>query len=75
MNLYAEDKIRELERELRRRRLAPALLAELRPRRQTLFGALAAAAGRTLRRTGEGLEAWAARQPERGDRGYGAARR
>lgn len=75
MNLYVEDKVRELERELRQRRPDPALLAELLPRRQTLFGALAAAAGRTLRRTGEGLEAWAARQPERGDHRYGAARR
>jgi len=57
MNLYAIEKVRQLETErLGRMQLPPD--AE-KPRRKPVFGPLAAGAGRTLRRVGEGLESWA----------------
>jgi hypothetical protein len=54
MNLYAHEKIRQLESELK-----DALYFEPgRPRRRAIVGGLAAGAGSVLRRTGERLEAW-----------------
>ena len=57
MHQYVSEKLRELEREqveLARRRLPPRA-----PRpRPVLFAPLARAAGRGLRRLGEGLESW-----------------
>ena len=54
MNLYAHEKIRELESELKYRlHFEPPL-----PRRRPVVGGLAAGAGRILRRVGEGLESW-----------------
>lgn len=56
MNFYVYEKLRELEAEQAEKRHFPEPTA---PRRRPLFGALAAVAGRTLRRAGEGLESWA----------------
>ena len=56
MNLYTIEKVHQLESELNaRKHLTPQ--AE-KPRRKPVFGPLAAGAGRTLRRVGEGLESW-----------------
>ena len=57
MNLYAMEKVRQLESELNaKKQVTPQ--AE-KPRRKPVFGPIAAGAGRTLRRVGEGLESWA----------------
>jgi hypothetical protein len=56
MNIYAIEKTTQLERELRNRR---PLLPPEEPKRKTIFGPIAARAGRALRRAGEGLEGWA----------------
>ena len=57
MNLYAIEKVRQLETErLARIQLTPD---PEKPRRKPVFGPLAAGAGRALRRVGEGLESWA----------------
>jgi hypothetical protein len=57
MNLYTIEKVHQLESELKaQRHIAPDV--EM-PRRKPIFGSLAAGAGRTLRRVGEGLESWA----------------
>jgi len=55
-NLYTIEKIRALEQE-RMSKLPPNSEPQ-RPRRKPVFGPLAAGAGRTLRRLGEGLESW-----------------
>jgi hypothetical protein len=66
MNLYAIEKTKQLESELlNNKRLPPE---PPKPRRRAVFGPLAAGAGRTLRRLGEGLESWAnppLREPDR----------
>lgn len=57
MNLYTIEKVHQLESELKaQRHNAPDAAT---PRRKPIFGVLAAGAGRTLRRVGEGLESWA----------------
>ena len=58
MNLYAFEKLREIEKELADQRHGPYRDPE-KPRRKPVFGGVAARAGRTLRRAGEGLESWA----------------
>lgn len=66
-NQYVDEKLRELERE----RTAQALLLMREARetkareRKPVFGPVIRAAGRTLRRAGEGLESWASPSPER----------
>ena len=51
------EKVQQLESELNaRKQRAPR---PEKPRRKPVFGPLAARAGRTLRRVGEGLESWA----------------
>lgn len=63
MNLYTHEKLMELERE----RLArmPQSEGTFTPRpRKTIFGPLAAIAGRALRRVGEGLESWGSPPPD-----------
>ena len=57
MNLYAIEKVRQLESERNAKRQLPP--EPEKPRRKPIFGPLAAGAGRTLRRVGEGLESWA----------------
>ena len=57
MNLYTHEKLNELEQERLRR--AP-FIEPPTPRRNPIFGPLAAGAGRALRRVGEGLESWGA---------------
>lgn len=57
MNLYAIEKVKELDAEQLARKQVPVDLEK--PRRKPIFGPLAAGAGRTLRRVGEGLESWA----------------
>jgi len=54
MNFYAQEKIKELESELKNTLYfeAPA------PKRRPIVGGLAAGAGRLLRRAGAGLESW-----------------
>jgi hypothetical protein len=54
-NYYAEEKLRELKAEQRRRQPAPATVTA-RPS----FAPVLRVAGRLIRRTGERLEAWAA---------------
>jgi hypothetical protein len=57
VNLYAIEKVKQFEQEaLSKKQAAPETE---RPRRKPVFGPLAAGAGRTLRRVGEGLESWA----------------
>lgn len=56
MNPYVFEKIRELDAEELNRR---PFVEVVTPRRPTVFGVVAAVAGRALRRTGEGLESWA----------------
>jgi hypothetical protein len=59
MNLYALEKLRELERErLNGRLIVPDQAVSPVRRRRPVFGPLAGRAGRSLRRLGEGLEAW-----------------
>ena len=58
MNLYAIEKVKQLESELNAKKQQLPLDSE-KPRRKPIFGPLAAGAGRTLRRVGEGLESWA----------------
>lgn len=68
MNLYAFEKLKELEQELAdKRRLLR--LDPRKPRGKPIFGSAAATAGRTLRRFGEGLESWANRPVPDSDRG------
>lgn len=69
MNLYTIEKVRQLEAELKAtKRLPPG---PEKPRRKPVFGPLAASAGRTLRRVGEGLESWANPPlPEREQQGH-----
>jgi hypothetical protein len=57
MNLYTIEKLQELERE---RIARTPHFDEPKPRRKTVFGPLAAGAGRAIRRVGEGLESWGA---------------
>lgn len=59
---YVSDKLRELEAELARRRSGPQ-----NPAPRPVVGALAGAAGRALRRMGEGLESWANPPAPEGD--------
>ena len=58
MNLYTIEKIRELEQERLAAQRAALPFDDQKPRRKPVFGPLAATAGRTLRRFGEGLESW-----------------
>jgi hypothetical protein len=59
MNLYALEKLRELEQErLNGRPIAPDQAVSTVRRRRPVFGPLAQRAGRSLRRLGEGLESW-----------------
>jgi hypothetical protein len=61
MNLYAIEKVNELEQE----RLGNIPHFEPPKLRKPIFGPLAAGAGRALRRVGESLESWGAPpQPE-----------
>lgn len=65
MNFYVHEKLQELESEqLKNRHFAEPVVSRRRP----LFGGLAAVAGRTLRRTGEGLESWADAPLTEGDK-------
>jgi hypothetical protein len=64
MNFYAEEKIRELEARRMNTRRVPDGRTVQRCSRRPLFGPLAARAGRSLRRLGEGLEAWSRPQGE-----------
>jgi len=57
---YVSDKLRELDAELARR-------APPRPAPASMLGPLARAAGRALRRIGEGLESWATPAIPEGD--------
>jgi hypothetical protein len=66
VNLYAFEKLREIEKELADQRHGPHHDPE-KPRRKPVFGALAATAGRTLRRAGEGLESWGNTPPRSGN--------
>ncbi len=59
---YVSDKLRELEAELARRRSGPQ-----NPAPRPVVGALAGAAGRALRRMGEGLESWANPSAQEGE--------
>lgn len=64
MNLYTHQKLMDLERE----RLARVSnrehdLEQVETPRKSVFGPLAAGAGRALRRVGEGLESWGAPPP------------
>lgn len=65
MNLYTFEKLRQFEEErLGKMRTPPETP---KPRRKTIFGPLAAGAGRALRRAGEGLESWGAPPPPEPD--------
>ena len=56
MNLYAHEKIQELESELKN-----TLHFDLpEPKRRPVIGGLAAGVGHLLRHAGEGLESWSA---------------
>ncbi len=61
-DMYVREKLRELEEE---RMVRPSPAATAAPGRGPLFGPVIRAAGRRLRRVGEGLEAWASPPPER----------
>lgn len=61
-NEYASDKVREIERELAARHVH---MEHVHDRRTPVLGPVFRAAGRTLRRAGEGLESWAATAPTR----------
>ena len=78
MNEYVAEKLRELENEraesLLRMRVAEATARKYRPTPKPLIGPLLRAAGRTLRRAGEGLEGWGSPEPDR-ERGLHAERR
>ena len=69
MNLYTFEKLREIEMELASQRMSLPQPPE-KPRRKPVFGPLAATAGRTLRRFGEGLESWANAPAPDSDRGW-----
>ena len=60
MNFYAEDKIRELERDLAFRDKNQIFVEQASPRRKPVVGGVVAVAGRVLQRVGSGLEGWAA---------------
>ncbi|MEX1195716.1 MAG: hypothetical protein WD904_08845 [Dehalococcoidia bacterium] len=64
MNIYAYEKLRELETE-RLSHTQPLPTLGPAPRPKSVFGPLASRTGRTLRRLGEGLESWA--NPNLGD--------
>ena len=69
MNEYVVEKLRELDEERLRQavliRRARALRSRNSTRSKPVIGPVMRVAGRTLRRTGEGLEGWASRgQPE-----------
>ena len=69
MNLYAIEKVQQLESERNAKNQLPP--EPERPRRKPVFGPLAAGAGRTLRKVGEGLESWANPPlPEQGQQGH-----
>ncbi len=62
MNEYIADKLRQLEEErLARSLIVKRALSEQgeRPKAKPVIGPVIRAAGRTLRRAGEGLEGWA----------------
>lgn len=61
---YVHEKLRDLESE----RLKDQLFVEPETRVRPIFGGLIAVAGRTLRRTGEGLESWASASAAEGDK-------
>jgi hypothetical protein len=63
-NIYVAEKLRDLDRE-RLAHINHAELQKLAARRPPVFGRLAAAAGRSLRRAGETLELWATPPSER----------
>jgi hypothetical protein len=63
-NIYVAEKLRELDRE-RLAHINHVELQKLAPPRPPVFGRLAAAAGRSLRRAGETLELWATPASER----------
>ncbi len=78
MNEYVAEKLRELEEE----RLTRALIGrrelidnDERPHAKPVIGPVVRAAGRTLRRAGEGLEGWAARGSTEADQRSWAERR
>lgn len=56
MNDYATEKVRQIELELAAQKMRHA--APAKPH-APIFGPIFRAAGRTMRRAGEGLEAWA----------------
>jgi hypothetical protein len=61
MNEYVAQKLRELDNERQHPLLELRMAAESHQRRKTskpVFGPVLRAAGRTLRRAGEGLEGW-----------------
>ncbi len=60
LNMYATEKLRELDQEFRARQRAFRLPA---PSRKPVVGPLARATGHAIRRLGEGLEAWGAPPP------------
>jgi hypothetical protein len=70
-NQYVTEKLRELQNERRDlllgMRMAEAAAAERRPKHKPVIGPVLRAAGRTLRRAGEGLEGWGSPEPD-GDR-------
>ena len=69
MNEYVAQKLRELENErpdsLLKMRLAESVASERRQTSQPLMGPVLRAAGRTLRRAGEGLEGWGSAEVDR----------
>ncbi len=78
MNEYVAEKLRQLEEE----RLTRALIVrrelidnDERPRAKPVIGPVVRAAGRTLRRAGEGLEGWAARGSTDGEQRLQSERR
>ena len=78
MNEYVAQKLRELENErtdsLLKMRLAESVASERRQTSKPLIGPVLRAAGRALRRAGEGLEGWGSPEPDR-ERGLHAERR
>jgi hypothetical protein len=78
MNEYVAHKLRELENEraspLLRVRMAEAAANARQPRPKPVIGPVLRAAGRTLRRAGEGLEGWGSAEVDR-DRRLRAERR
>jgi len=78
MNEYVAQKLRELENErtdsLLKMRLAESVAGDRRQTSKPLIAPVLRAAGRTLRRAGEGLEGWGSPEPDR-ERGLHAERR